>query len=83
MEKGVWKNATHNVGIIRTMEHPHLAPCEGTASVEPAGKAESATAAKSEALMPWAKGGAKRKVNAVLQRSPKRANTTAGTRHCD
>ena len=35
---------------------------EGTAGVEPAGKAEKATAAKPEALVPWAQGMAEREV---------------------
>jgi len=35
---------------------------EGTASVEPAGEAQRATVAKSEALVPWAQGVAKREV---------------------
>jgi len=43
---------------------------EGTSSVEPAGEAEIATAIKSEALVPWAKGEAKHEVDAPLQGSP-------------
>jgi len=35
---------------------------EGTPGVEPAGEAEKATAAKSEALVPWAQGVAEREV---------------------
>jgi len=49
-----------------------VAPALGkeTASIKPAGKAERATAAKSEALAPWAKGKAKCKVDAPLEGSP-------------
>jgi len=57
---------------VDTHEQGGVAPdlCEGTAGAEPAGKAENATAAKSEALVPWAKGEAKREVDAPLQGSP-------------
>jgi len=51
---------------------------EGTSSVEPAGKAEIATATKSEALVPRAKGEAKREVDAPLQGSSNEGKCRSG-----
>jgi hypothetical protein len=47
-----------------------LALAKSTAGVEPAGEAETATAARSEALIPWAQGVARREAD-VLQREGK------------
>ena len=40
---------------------------EGITSIKPAGKAEKAAAAKSEALVPWAQGMARHKVEKFLR----------------
>jgi hypothetical protein len=40
---------------------------EGTAGIEPTGKAEKATTAKSEALVPWAQAKAKRGLEGMLR----------------
>jgi hypothetical protein len=69
--------------MVREAEHPCVdaherggalpvvgaasALAEGTAGVEPAGKAEIATAAKLEALVPWAQGEPGREVDSLLQ----------------
>ena len=57
---------------------------EGTADVEPAGEAEIATAARPEALVPWAQGDAKLEVETPLQegrRKPEALPRKGGQTH--
>ena len=68
------------------MNEGSVAPglAEGTAGVEHASEAEKAAAAKSEALVPWAKGEAKHEIGAPLCKEGRMtANTAAGAMRCD
>jgi len=69
-----------NPRVLTRMKEGSVGPAlaEGTSSVEPDGKAEIATATKSEALVPWAKGEAKREVDVPLQGSPNEGKHRGG-----
>ena len=69
-----------NPRALTCMDEGSVGPAlaEGTSSVEPASARMGAAAAKSEALVPWAKGEAKRKVDTPLQGSPNEGKHHSG-----
>ena len=67
------EHQTSGVGAHEQEGGRWTALAEGTASVEPAGEAERAMAAKSDALVTWVKGVARCEV----EKTPQRASTNA------